>query len=60
MGKSFREQMILLDLGKADVVEVAPDQARHAAAEGRRIENSAPAEWMGLVFSRDPADDSIG
>ncbi len=53
MGKSFREQMILLDLEKADVVEVAPDQARHAAADGRRIENSAPAELMALVFTRD-------
>jgi peptide/nickel transport system substrate-binding protein len=57
MGKSFREQMIALDLGKADVIEVAPDQARRAAAEGRRIENSAPEEWMGLVFSRDPRSD---
>jgi len=53
MGKSFREQIIALDLGKADLVEVAPDQARHAALEGRRIEGSAPAEWMALVFSRD-------
>ena len=60
MGKSFREQMIALDLGKADVIEVAPDQARRAAAEGRRIENSAPEEWMGLVFSRDPRSDEIG
>jgi len=53
MGKSFREQMILLDLDKADVVEVAPDQARHAVVEGRRVENSAPAECMALVFARD-------
>lgn len=53
MGKSFREQMIGLDLGKADVVEVAPDLARHAVLEGRRIESSAPAEWMALVFRRD-------
>jgi MarR-like DNA-binding transcriptional regulator SgrR of sgrS sRNA len=53
MGKSFREQMILLDLGKADVVGVAPDQARHAVLEGRRVENSAPAEYMALVFARD-------
>jgi peptide/nickel transport system substrate-binding protein len=53
MGKSFREQMIALDLGKADVVELAPDQARHAVSEGRRVESSAPAEWMALVFSRD-------
>jgi peptide/nickel transport system substrate-binding protein len=54
MGKSSREQMLALDLGKADIVEVAPDQARRAALEGRRIESSSPAEWMGLVFSRDP------
>ena len=53
MGKSFREQMIALDLGKADLVEVAPDQARHAVLEGRRVESSPPAEWMGLVFTRD-------
>ena len=53
MGKSFREQMIALDLGKADVVEVAPDQARHAVSEGRRVGSSAPSEWMALVFSHD-------
>ena len=53
MGKTFREQMITLDLGKAGLVEVPPDQVRHAVLEGRRVENSPPAEWMGLVFIRD-------
>jgi peptide/nickel transport system substrate-binding protein len=53
MGKSFREQMIALDLGKVDVVEVAPDQARHAVSEGRHVESSFPAEWMALFFGRD-------
>jgi ABC-type transport system substrate-binding protein len=53
MGKSFRDQMIALDLGKADIVEVAPEQARRAQAEGRQLDNSPPAEWMALVFSRD-------
>lgn len=53
LGKSFREQMIALDLGKADLVEIAPDQARHAVLEGRRVESAPPSEWMGLVFSRD-------
>jgi ABC-type transport system substrate-binding protein len=60
MGKSFREQMIALDLGKADVVEVAPEQARHATAEGRRIQSSAPAEWMALVFGREVQSDEEG
>lgn len=53
MGRSFREQMIALDLGKADVVEVAPEQVRRATLEGRRIQSSASAEWMGLVFGHD-------
>jgi peptide/nickel transport system substrate-binding protein len=53
MGKSFRDQLIALDLGKADIVEVAPEQARHAVSDGRRVESSAPTEWLALVFSRD-------
>jgi len=54
MGKSFREQILSLDLGKTDVAEVAPDQARRAVLEGRRIQSSDPAELMLLIFSRDP------
>ena len=53
MGKNFREQLISLDLGKADLIEVAPEQAQRAAMEGRRVESSAPTELMALVFSRD-------
>jgi len=53
MGKNFREQMIALDLGKADLIEVPPEQAQRAAMEGRRLESSAPTELMALVFSRD-------
>ncbi|MFZ0283659.1 MAG: ABC transporter substrate-binding protein [Terriglobales bacterium] len=54
LGKPFREQMVAFDLGKAQVIEVAPEQARGAAAEGRRIELSAPIELVALVFNRDP------
>jgi len=53
MGKNFREQMVSFDLGKAQVIEVAPEQAHRAATEGRRVENSAPIELVALVFSRD-------
>jgi peptide/nickel transport system substrate-binding protein len=53
MGRSLHEQIIALDLGRADVVEVAPDQARHELLEKRRIESSAPSELMALVFSRE-------
>lgn len=54
LGAGFREQMISLDLGKADVVEIAPDQARRATGGGRHTESSAPMELVALVFARDP------
>jgi ABC-type transport system substrate-binding protein len=53
MGKNFREQMISFDLGKTQVIEVAPEQTRRAMAEVRHIESSAPVELIALVFSRD-------
>jgi peptide/nickel transport system substrate-binding protein len=56
-GRSFRDQTIALDLGKAQVIEIPPEQARHALAENRRVESSAPFELMALVFSRPPQND---
>ena len=53
LGKATRDQLIALDLGKADIAEVAVDQSRRAAAEGRRVVSSAPVELMALVFGRD-------
>jgi ABC-type transport system substrate-binding protein len=60
MGKSFREQMISFDLGKAQVIEVAAEQARRATAEGRRVESSAPLELIALVFKGDPQSPEDG
>jgi ABC-type transport system substrate-binding protein len=59
MGRSFRDQMTALELGKADLVEVAPEQSHRAALDGRRLAGSHPIELVALVFSRDvkPADD---
>jgi ABC-type transport system substrate-binding protein len=54
LGKSFRDQGIALDLGKAQLIEVAPEQLHRASAENNRIEPSEPVELMALVFSRDP------
>ena len=54
MGKSFREQLISFDLGKAEVMEVAPEQAHRAVGEGRHLESSSPVELLALVFPRDP------
>ena len=53
MGKSFRDQAISFDLGKTDVIEVAPEEVHRAAAEGRQMQTSAPLELMALVFARD-------
>ena len=55
MGKSFRDQMTALDLGKADFVEVSPEQSHRISQEGRRLASSAPIELMALVFTRDAA-----
>jgi len=54
MGRNSREQLIELDLGIADVIEIAPEQAHRAAMEGRAARSSAPFELMALVSSRDP------
>jgi peptide/nickel transport system substrate-binding protein len=54
LGKGFRDQMVSFDLGKARVVEVAPEQAQRAATEGRRVERSSPMELVALVFNHDP------
>jgi ABC-type transport system substrate-binding protein len=53
MRKSFREQTISFDLGKAQVIEVAPEHAHRAGTEGRHVESSAPVELIALVFSHD-------
>lgn len=64
MGKNFREQMTELELGKADLVEVAPEQTHlfsrnqfsaNRDAQARRLASSAPVELLALVFARDVA-----
>jgi peptide/nickel transport system substrate-binding protein len=56
-GKSHRDQMMLLDLGKTDLVEVAPEQIRPAQSGNRNLLISMPEELMCLVFARDPQSD---
>jgi peptide/nickel transport system substrate-binding protein len=65
MGKTFRDQMNALELGKADLVEVATEQARRISQDQvsrnsglrdlRRLASSAPLELLALVFARDAA-----
>jgi peptide/nickel transport system substrate-binding protein len=53
LGQSWRQQMVALELGKADVVEVAPEQARRAGLSGRTVVESAANELLALVFTRE-------
>ncbi|HLJ41494.1 MAG TPA: ABC transporter substrate-binding protein, partial [Candidatus Acidoferrales bacterium] len=55
MGRTVRERMIDLDLGKADIADVAPDRARIDASRGVKISASDPTELVALIFSRSSA-----
>ena len=50
MGRPLRDQALDLELGKADVVELGPNEARRPTA-GRRTWTSAPVRVLALVFS---------
>jgi peptide/nickel transport system substrate-binding protein len=53
MDKSFRDQITALELGKADLVEVAPEQTHRILQEGHRLVSSVPLELLALVFAHD-------
>jgi peptide/nickel transport system substrate-binding protein len=59
-GRPARDQLIALDLGKADIAEVAVEQSHRAATEGRRVVSSSPVELMALVFTRERASADDG
>lgn len=53
MGKSVRDQLTALELGKADLVEVPPEQVHRVSQERLRIVSSNSVELLALVFARD-------
>jgi ABC-type transport system substrate-binding protein len=55
MGRSLRDQMTALELGRVDLVEVAPEQTHRVSQTGRRLATSSPVELLALVFTRDAA-----
>jgi peptide/nickel transport system substrate-binding protein len=52
-GKTYRDQEVALELTRADLVEVAAEQARRVEAAGRHTAESQPMELVALVFARD-------
>jgi len=55
MGRSYRDQMTALELGKADLVEVAPEQAHRVSPERYQILHSPPMELLALQFAHEAA-----
>ncbi len=60
MGRAARDQALDLEVGKADLVEIPPEDSRRIATRGVSISSSAPVELLALVFEhgRPLAEDS--
>lgn len=50
MGVIPQQQLIDLELGKADLIELAPDQVRRASQSGGKTWSSLPVELLALVI----------
>ena len=50
LGRTLRDQASDLDLGKADIVELGPNELRRQPS-GRRVWSSSPVRVLALVFS---------
>jgi hypothetical protein len=50
MGRSDKDRLVDLELGKADLALISPDEARRAAERGVRLSISQPDELVALVF----------
>jgi peptide/nickel transport system substrate-binding protein len=53
LGKNYHDQLIALELGKTELVEISPEQSHRVSTEGRRVASSAPMELVALLFTRD-------
>jgi peptide/nickel transport system substrate-binding protein len=53
LGRSFHDQLIALELGRTDLVEVPAEQSHRVAIEGRSVATSEPVELIALLFARD-------
>src|SRR5581483_3416339 len=55
MGRSFRDQMNALESGRAQLVEVAPEQVRRLGPPRYEVLQSSPVELVALRFAGDAA-----
>src|SRR5579864_2653560 len=61
MGRDYRDEMTALQLGRADLIELAPEQSQRFSQQGARVASSAPMELLAIVFSREvgPAEEKL-
>ena len=52
-----RDRTTALDLGKSDIVEVAPENILRTKSEGHTVVTSQPTELLALVFANEPRSD---
>lgn len=55
MGRNFRDQMNALESGKADLVEVAPEQMHRAVSQRYELLRSSPIELIAFKFAKEAA-----
>jgi peptide/nickel transport system substrate-binding protein len=53
MDKSFRDQMMTFQSGKADIIDIAPEQAQRVPIDRDGLRYSLPMELLGLVFTHE-------
>ena len=60
MGRSVKDRLLDLELGKTDFIEIPPEQARYASGQGIRVSTSEPDELVAVVFvaGRPAAEDA--
>jgi peptide/nickel transport system substrate-binding protein len=56
-GKNDRDELMLMDLGKTDLIEIAPEDIRRAQTGTRVVKASQPAELLALLFTHDAQSD---
>jgi peptide/nickel transport system substrate-binding protein len=57
MGRGLRDQLVDLEIGKADVAEIGPADLRRAAERGGTVWSSAPLDLIALVATPGRAED---
>ncbi|HEX4001652.1 MAG TPA: ABC transporter substrate-binding protein [Candidatus Acidoferrales bacterium] len=60
MGRSVKDRLLDIELEKTDLIEIPPEEARHASEQGIRVSTSQPDELVAVVFiaGRPAAEDA--